>query len=349
LTTASSDECFRAQFDDPDNIAMMLESIAVFEGFSEIVGLDSCDINLHQQGYLFLASEEGGAQALRKRVERQHAAGLLEVELLDGSEARRRFPFVAPQVQAATFRADDGWLSAHELTYGFAKGSRARFALRTAATALRVDGSGIRAVETNRGTVSTRCVVVAAGPFTGVVLAWAGVDLPLTLLRRQKLVVSNVSQVPRDAPMTIDQDSGAFWRPEVGGAALGWALPEPPGKPLESVPTDWTFPAVVLEGVSRLTPFWAEVAEGLTRENVFLSAGQYTCTPDHKPVIGPCCSVPGLYVNAAYSGHGIMASPAGARRLIELIIDPAANERNPFRCERFAEQDLALCAESMVI
>ncbi len=349
MTTAASEECFRAQFDEPENINMMLESIAIFEHFANVVQVADCDINIHQQGYLFLTADEQGRELLSGRVQRQHRFGLSDVEFLDGAEVQQRFSFIGPTVLAATFRAKDGWLSAHELTYGFAKGSTAFFALRTPATALQLDAHGVAGVATGRGEISTRCVVVAAGPFTKAVLSWAGVDVPMICLRRQKAILADVPQVPPEAPMTIDQDTGAFWRPEVGGAALGWALPEEPSEPTERVPTDWTFPAVVLDGVSRLTPFWDDVAQVLARDKVFLSAGQYTCTPDHKPVIGPCCEVPGLYVSGGYSGHGIMASPAAAKLVVKLILDPAASADNPFRCERFAEQDLSVCAESMVL
>jgi len=349
LTTAASEECFRAQFDEPENVKMMLESIAVFQNFAEVIRIPGYDIDIQQQGYLFLTATREGAELLGQRVQQQHSIGLSDVELLNGDETRQRFPFVGPSVLAATFRAKDGWLSAHELTYGFAKGSSALFAVQTEATGIRLDSRGVAAVATTRGEISTRCVVISAGPFSGVVASWADVQLPLTNLRRQKVVLGNVPLVPRDAPMTVDADTGAYWRPEVGGAALGWALPEEPSEPLESVPTDWTFPAVVLDGAARLVPFWKQVAETLTRDNAFLSAGQYTCTPDHKPIIGPCSVVPGLYFNLGYSGHGIMASPGGARLLVDLIVDPDANVENPFRYERFAQKDVHLCAERMVL
>jgi len=349
LTTAASEECFRAQFDEPENVRMVVESIAVFEDFADVVRIPGCDINIHQQGYLFLTAADEGPELLKKRVQHQHSIGLSDVEFLDGDEVRRRFPYVGPTVLGATFRAKDGWLSTHELTYGFGKGSSAFFALRTAATGIRVDAQGVSAVATTRGEISTRCVVIAAGPFAGIVASWVGVQLPLSNLRRQKVVLGSVPLVPRDAPMTIDQDTGVYWRPEVGGAAMGWALPEEPSEPMEQVPTDWTFPAVVLEGVARLVPFWQQVAEALTRDNIFLSAGQYTCTPDNKPIIGPYSSVPGLYLNLGYAGHGIMASAGGARLLVDLIIDPRANAENPFRYERFAGKDFKVSAEGMVI
>lgn len=348
LTTAASEECFRAQFSEPENVAMMLASIHVFEHFAEVVGLPGYDIGLHQQGYLFLSDAPDAPEILRERVEHQRRIGLEDVEFLDADEIRRRFPWTSPHVTAATFRARDGWLSAHEVTYGFAKASRACFLLRTKVLRILTDPQGVCGVETNRGSIATRTVVLAAGPFSGLLAQTAGVDLPLQVVRRQKVVLAPDPAIPQNAPMTIDAFRGAYWRPEVGGAALGWAVPEEPGEPLERVPTDWTFPAMVLEEVSRLSPFWEEVAERLTRGSVFLSAGQYTVTPDAKPILGPC-EVPGLYLNVGYSGHGVMGAPEGSRQMVEMLLGRMDAEANPFGLQRFRKPAAALSQEKMVI
>lgn len=348
LTTAASEECFRAQFSEPENVAMMLASIHVFEHFAEVVGLPGYDIGLHQQGYLFLSDHPDAPQVLRERVAHQRRIGLEDVEFLDGEEVRRRFPWAAPGVTAATFRARDGWLSAHEVTYGFAKASRARFLLRAKVLRILQDARGVSGVETNRGTLSTRTVILAAGPFSGALAKSAGLDLPLTTIRRQKVVVAPDPAIPQDAPMTIDAHSGAYWRPEVGGAALGWAIPEEPSEPSERVPTDWTFPPMVLEEVARLSPFWNEVAERLTRGSVFLSAGHYTMTPDSKPILGPS-PLPGLHLNVGYSGHGVMGAPEGSRQVVEMLMGRMDAASNPFSLHRFQKPAATLTRERMVL
>jgi len=349
LTTAASEECFRAQFSEPENIAMMLASIEVFEHFPEVVGIPDVDIGLHQQGYLFLSDDPNGPEELRGIVELQRSFGLEDVEFLEGVEARRRFPWLAQKVTAATHRARDGWLSGHELTYGFARGSLAQHLLRTEALDIVVEKGRVRAVETNRGAISAPRVAIAAGPFSGVVARMAGVELPLTVVRRQKAILAPHPLIPQDAPMTVVLSSGAYWRPEVGGAALGWANPEEPGVPLERVPTDWRFPMLVLEKIARLCPFWWEVAQGLKRENVHLSAGQYTNTADKKPIIGAHPDIHGLYVNVGYSGHGIMGSPDGARRLVDLLTGREKEENNAFGFGRFARRVPTESRERLVI
>jgi len=349
LTTAASQECFRAQFSEPENVAMMKASIALFEHFDEVVGLPGYDIGLHQQGYLFMSGSPKGPERLRARVAHQHHIGLEDVEYLDGDEVRRRFPWAGPNVTAATFRAKDGWLSAHELVQGFARGSVARFLLRTEAQGILRRNQEIIGVLTNRGPISTGAVVIAAGPFSGVVAKMAGVDLPLSIVRRQKVIIGANPLIPADAPMTIDDETGAHWRPEVDGAAMSWAVPEEPREPTEHVPTDWTFPALVIEAVARLSPFWWEVGETLKREDVFLSAGLYTYTPDHKPIIGGYPDVKGLYLNVGYSGHGVMGSPEGSRLLVDLITGRISEEENPFSYARFTREEVPTSAERMII
>ncbi len=349
LTTAASEECFRAQFSEPENVAMMKASIEVFENFPEVIGVPGYDIGLHQQGYLFYTDDPEGPQTLRAQVEHQQSIGLDDVEFLSGDEVRQRFPWASPKVTAATYRARDGWLSTHELTHGFAKGSEALFLLRTKALGIELGSRGVEGVETNRGHISTPTVVIAAGPFSGQVAGLAGLELPLTILRRQKAIIGQDPAIPQDAPMTISIPSGAYWRPEVGGAAIGWALPEEPGEPLEKVPTDWAFPALVLEEISKLAPFWGEVVGRLTRDSVFLSAGQYTCTPDSKPILGPSPDVEGLFFNLGYSGHGIMAAPEGSRYVVAMITGQMSDQDNPFSCQRFARGEVIISEEKMVI
>ena len=97
----------------------------------------------------------------------------------------------------------------------------------------------------------------------------------------------------------------------------------------------------VMEGVSRLCPFWIDVAESLNRDQVYVSAGQYTVTPDDKPIIGPHPEIEGLYFNTGYSGHGIMGTPGGGRLLADLVTGHADDETNPFSFRRLAALEAA--------
>src|SRR6266571_417587 len=97
---------------------------------------------------------------------------------------------------------------------------RQRVVVGCGVVGLRLRGGSVVEVETTLGKVAAGAVVVAAGPFSGEVARLAGVALPVTAVRRQKLVMPEVPQVPPDAPMTIDDDTGVHWRPAFRGASL---------------------------------------------------------------------------------------------------------------------------------
>ncbi len=338
LTTAASLQAVRAQFTDAVNIAMMKESIAFYEDFNRILDLSDHNIGFHQQGYLFVTSEEDAAARMQERVAYQHAHGLPDVEYLQDDELHRRFPYLAPEARAATFRQKDGWLSAHETLDGFRQAARrydVTIRTRTEVRQLLTRGERVIGVSTAAGEdLEADATLLAAGPFTAQLARSADVELPLAPVRRHRVVIGSHQRIPHDAPMTIDEDTGAHWRPEGPGAALAWAEPEAPSPPRRHVSPDPGFTFRVMEGVYRLNPFWLDVAETLKRNNIFLHAGQYTVTPDHNPVIGPAAERPGLWIISGFSGHGVMATPASARLLAQLMAGDIAPDGNPYALDR---------------
>ncbi len=338
LTTTASIESFRAQFTEPAMAALARESIDVWENFAEVTGLDGYEIDLHHGGYMFCTTEAEKVPLMRETVDEYHAVGVTDSEFLIGEEVIKRYPWISSEVKAAAFRAKDGWFSAHEVTQGFARAAEnAKFYLRTRATGIEKDEKGVSAVVTDRGTIQTRVVVNAAGPFAVTVAGWAGIELPVFQMRRQRVFVAPHPKIPQEAPLTIDIENESYWRPETGGALLGWHDPdEPKTKPLEDPQGDWDFPAVNLDMVSRLSPFWNEIIEDLTKDDLSVYAGQYVHAPDDQPIIGPVEAVPGFHLNCAY-WPGVMLSAASGRWTADLITGKMKNQDNPLRLSRFEE------------
>ena len=334
LTTAQSVACFRAQWDEPDYAALVLPSIEVYESFADRVGLPGWEIGLRQQGWLFLTGARDGPATIERFVAGHRRFGVDDSEALTGGEARRRFLWVGPDVTAASFRARDGWVSPYEVTYGFARACSATFLLRTAAIQIATERGAVAGVETARGTIATRAVVLAAGPFARGLAATVGVDLPVAALRRHRTMVAPRPEVPADGPMTLDMDTHVYWRPEGGGAFLGQGLSEEPTEPTVAVPLDWTFPAVAMDAAGRLVPFWRELAERLTQAEVSLGAGQYTVTADGRPIIGAVPGVDGLYVHGGDNGWGVESAPEAGRRLAAIVVAGSDDAANPFRVDR---------------
>jgi len=338
LTTSASTGAFRLQFDNPEEIALVREGIETFLNFAEVTGLSGYDLEIQQQGYLFCATSEAGAARQKGWVDSQHAWGVSDVELLSGDEARRRFPHLSPNVIQCRFRAGDGWLDARKLTFGYAAASGASICLETSVIGLRRENGRVTAVETSHGSIACHDVVIAAGPFSARLAEKAGITIEILPTIRQKLILPDVPEVPPDAPMTIEEETAAHWRPALRGAFAIFTDPSVrPGDPLEDVPTATDFALKLLNptspvSIARVSPFWAKVwARGT--DNWFLQAGQYDYTRDHRPLLGPT-AIQGLHLNTGYSGHGIMAGTGGSRLVADLIVGRSNQSDNPFRYDR---------------
>ncbi len=318
MTTAAATGGYRLQFDTALELAEMRASMEFMERFEERTGQRTYTPELEPRGYLWVTTDPQQAARQRELVELQRSLGLDDVELLDAGDLRRRFGYLSEAALQARFRAGDGFLSPRKLTHGMAAGSGAGVVCDCRVTGFRVESGGLRAVLTTLGTIETAAAVIACGPLSGVVAATAGVTLPVTAVRRHKLVCPDLPAVPAGAPMTIDDDSGAHWRPYLGGAAMLWNDPdEPAGMPTEAVVADPEFAPAVLDpgrrsAVARLAPAMSSAWRSGVR--FWVEAGQYTMTPDHLPLVGPT-ELDGLYVNTGYCGHGVMMSPGISRRL----------------------------------
>ncbi len=332
LTTPVAAGAFRLQFDDLEELTLVRESAELFLNFREVTGQDTYDIDVRQQGYLWLTTDDRNAERQRVLVAKLHEWGQDDVELLPGDEVRDRFPYVGENVVQARWRAGDGFLNTTQLTFGLVHGSGADVMVDCAVTGFVASGGRLTAVRTTKGVVPTDVAVIAAGPLSGPLARTEGFGLPIVTVRRQKLILPEVPEVPPDAPMTIDEDTGVHWRPALAGAWLLFTDPATPeSPPADTVPVDPAFAFQLLDptspySVARVVPFWRDVWD---RGAVpwLLQAGQYTVTPDHRPLIGSLL-IDGLWVNTGYSGHGIMLGPAGSRLLVDLLTGKVGE--NPF-------------------
>jgi sarcosine oxidase, subunit beta len=353
LTTPVSTGAFRLQFDNAEEIELVREGVDMFESFAARTGLEGWDLGLRHGGYLFCSLTDTTVERSRRLVDRQRGWGLTDVELLSGDEARARWPWLSPDVRGARYRALDGWLDPKRLSLGYATaasnaagipeakpGGGATFVTRAAVQEIAVDGDRVRGVRTTRGPVSTSSVVVATGPFLGHTAGLAGIGVELRPTRRQKLVMPSLPEVRSDAPMTIEEETAAHWRPYLGGAiALFTDADTPPSEPHDPVPIDHDWAFGLLDprsphALARVAPFWRDVwADGAPSAPWFLQAGQYEVTPDRRPYLGPA-GPEGLHLNGGYSGHGIMAGTGGSRRVVDVIVGAANAADNPFRSDR---------------
>ena len=304
----------RAQFSLPLSIQMSLYSIPFFNRFDEVIGHPS---GYRPQGYLFVATDPRHMAYLRENVARQVAEGLKTVRLLGPDDVRHLAPEIrSDDVIGGSFCSTDGFVDPHSVMTGFMLKAMERgveLMRETEVTAITTDARGVTGVETNRGPISGRVVVNAAGAWAGKVAALAGVDLPVEPLRRMLVPTEPFDKVAHTSPMVVDMSSGFHYRPEGRGLLLAWNDPEE--TPGFKTNFDHRFIEKILtRGVDRL-PVLEEAEINPKRA----WAGRYEMTPDHHPVIGEVRAMPGLFLANGFSGHGVMHSPATGRIMADLI------------------------------
>lgn len=334
-STGRANGGIRTQFTSPVSVKLSKESLAVWETFEAEFGVD---IRHRRPGYLFLARTNETTEQFHENVEQQNELGV-NSSFLSPTEAKKRCPKLnADNYVAATYNSSDGFADPHLAVQGFSTAATvagAEIRTNVAVTDILIDDGCVCGVETAEGTVEAECVVNAAGPWAARVGAMAGLDLPVAPKRRQLMVVNPDNAVPETAPMTVDMDGGAHFRPEREGKAVvgGYfddADPDQnPDAYRKSYDFDWTLET--LEQAAEMAEYFgpeSEVVQGW--------AGLYAVTPDHHPIIEE--TRPGFVNAVGFSGHGFMQSPATGKVVSELVLDgePKTVDVSALSAVRFA-------------
>jgi sarcosine oxidase subunit beta len=324
----------RAQFSTKVNIQMSLYSIPFYASFEERLG-HPCDYR--PQGYLFCATTEKQMEYLRTNLALQIQTGLTTARPISAEEIRRQFPQLRTHdILGGSFCSTDGFVDPYSAMTGFitrALDQGATLWKNTAVTAIQHDSAGITSVETARGNVSSRKVVNCAGAWAASVAQLAGIDLPVTPLRRMLVPSEPFDDFPRTAPMIVDMSNGFHFRPEARGFLLAWNDPEESSS--FNADFDPAFVEKILTRAADRVPCFANLAVNPKRA----WAGLYEMTPDHHPILGEAPGVPGFYLANGFSGHGVMHAPATGRILSDLILTGKTDliDASLLNLSRFAE------------
>lgn len=322
----------RAQFSDVINVALAKRSLAAFEDFGRRPG---AEIDLHRVGYLFVLTRQPDLEVFERGVERQRRLGVPS-EMVTPGRVQELCPLLSVgDVLAGAFSPSDGYATPDSVVQGYAAGARATGAtLATDAEILNivVEDGKIQAVVTSAGTIETGAVICATGAWSRALGALAGVDLPVTPLRRQILFTDALADLPERLPMTIDFATSFYFHREGPGVLMGMAAPgERPG--FDAQDSDEWIPAL-LEVAQRRAPALARV--GIKGS----WAGYYEMTPDHNALIGEATDVSRFLYATGFSGHGFLQAPAVGEVVRDLFLgrEPVVDV-TPLSAERFGRPD----------
>jgi len=306
----------RYQFSTEINIRLSLKSLTMLERFEDEIGQS---IDYRQCGYLILLTDQKDLDAFKHNVQLQHRLGV-QTEWLGSEDIRELLPMMnLDDVLAGTYQPKDGLVDPNSVVMGYIKAAKRQGAevfTGVEVTGIDVQNGRIMSVETSAGKINTPLVVNAAGPWAGLIGRMAGVEIPITPLRRQMLTTTPLPEIPTEFPFVIDFAQSLYFHREGEGLLTGMSNPdEKPGFDQEIDPA-WEL--VHLEAAASRMP--------LLEEAGIIShwAGLYENTPDAHPIFG-ATPVEGYYVCAGFSGHGFMHGPVAGKIMGEIILDGHAS------------------------
>ena len=298
-----------------------------------------CDIELRCPGGIMVAETDRQIQVLDEKVALERSHGL-PVEMIGASELRRLAPYIADHVLGASYCPDEGMANALLAVVGLADGARksgARFVLNARVVRVEQHAGGWR-IDTSRGRIRCRRVVIAAGSSAGEIAAMAGVQLPLT--HRIIQMVATEACEPFIEHLLYHAESRLTLKQVANGNVLiggGWTASRDPvfGRP-----------SVLYESLRGSLAVARTVVPRLAEASVIRSwAGPNIYTPDGRPILGAVPGYPGLFT-AVCNTYGFTLGPLCGLLVAELVAERQVSfDLSSFSLSRYAISKSSLHSE----
>jgi glycine/D-amino acid oxidase-like deaminating enzyme len=172
----------RQQGRDPLEVPLIFEGIKLWYGFTEALG---ADIEFRKTGNLAIADTEALLEHYRTWLPTAQRFGI-DTRLLDSDELAKLLPDMGPRYAGGLYTPSDGQADPVKATTAIARKAAelgARIVTDCAVRGIRTKGADVDGVETERGTVKTSKVLVAAGAWSARLLRPLGLSLPQLVIR----------------------------------------------------------------------------------------------------------------------------------------------------------------------
>jgi sarcosine oxidase subunit beta len=318
---------------------MARKSLRVFEHFDDVVG--GPPVFTHT-GMVLVVNERDRA-GLEANLAMQRELGI-DVRLVSRAELAdidRNARLGEDEV--AAYEAEAGYVEAVQVVASFAEGARhegADIRLGVEVKALLIENGRVAGVDTNEGRYTSRCVVLATGPWAAELARGMGVQLPVQACRTQVALYRQPPDFGRRGVVYGDFVQGIYFKPTHGdmihaGSLMGEELQDPVDPDNYNEGADGAWLPVVRQRLGRRYP---AMHRGYGRGGY---GALYGITPDWHPILDRMPGVEGGYCAVGFSGHGFKMSPLVGQLMAELIVDGQAKELDiaPLRLARFDEND----------
>lgn len=328
--SALSAASIRQQFSSSVNIRISLHGIEFLRNIGTHLAVDGevPTIDLHEGGYLYVASGEG-APVLASNQKLQQDEGA-DIALYAADMLRSKFSWLnIEDLACGTYGVSgEGWFDGWALLQAFRRKARALGVEYRQGEAARyiLEGGRIVGVELGDGSrIGCGAIVNASGTHGARLAATAGIAIPVRSMKRYVFSFICKGEVD-NCPLLIDT-SGAYCRPEGKRSSEGQMFicgASPPADlDREWIETDadvedvdWSFfEEHVWAPLAHRVPAFEAIKPGRAW------AGPYDMNElDGNAILGPAVGVANLYLANGFSGHGLQQSPAVGRGLAEQIV-----------------------------
>ena len=328
--SALSAASIRQQFSSSVNIRISLHGIEFLRNIGTHLAVDGevPTIDLHEGGYLYVASGEG-APVLASNQKLQQEEGA-DIALYAADMLRSKFSWLnVEDLACGTFGVSgEGWFDGWALLQAFRRKARALGVEYRQGEAARyiLEGGRIVGVELGDGSrIGCGAIVNASGTHGARLAATAGIAIPVRSMKRYVFSFICKGEVD-NCPLLIDT-SGAYCRPEGKRSSEGQMFICGASPPAD-LDREWIETDADVEDVDWSffeEHVWAPLAHRVPAFEAIKPsrawAGPYDMNElDGNAILGPAVGVANLYLANGFSGHGLQQSPAVGRGLAEQIV-----------------------------
>ena len=317
--------------------SMAQHGLRFFERFTEELG----GPEVFTRAGLVMIVPSDRRRDLEANVDLQQKLGI-KVNLISHNELRSIDPgVVLEEGEVVAFESEAGFCDPLQVVASLAEAARARGVEvyeGVAAASIEVESGRVSGVVTAEGTIATRNLVLAAGPWASRLAGPLGVDLPVRPCRTQIALLRRpcIDETPR--PIYGDFANQIYFRP-MPGDQLHVGNIDPREERAEVDPDDYNEVAdrtFVSELRGKLYARYPTMQRGAGRGGY---GALYSITPDWHPIIDWLPGVEGAACAVGFSGHGFKMSPAVSKLIGEMLLDgaPQSFDIHPLRASRFAE------------
>ncbi len=296
---------------------------------SEELGMD---VEYYQHGNLRLGKTEDHLRILKNLADNASSLGL-DVQMVDGKEAKSICPYLSEEVVGASWCKTDGHANPMLATLAYYRKARAlgvRFITGEDVISIRKIKGKARQVITSITMYEAETIILSAGYDSRKIAATVGVDIPMNQVLLEVLVTE--AQPPMFYQMLGTAMADFYGHQSThgsfvfGGASGFESVNKDDGTPVTSSLTA----SCICRGIMKYFPCLADA------KIVRTWAGWIDECTDHVPVISQVEEVPGLILACGFTGHGFGIAPTAGTLLSQMAVgEETVLDTSAFRYDRF--------------